>query len=123
MADDEAFYIKNPDREDYYNCLGCNESDILNEMECHVLTCKEITFNCNNCNKPIKRKDMEIHMKSCESQLHQCGKCNRNFKAHEIEKHSSKDECLYSVIMEMKSKIFLYIYIFKFLENFFVIEK
>jgi hypothetical protein len=88
-----------------YTCLGCSEIDVLNEMECHVLTCQEINWNCNYCNKPIKRSNMEMHMESCNSKHIKCGKCKRSFKSHEIERHTSKDECLYSVMMEMKSKI------------------
>ena len=39
-----------------------------------------------------------------------CNKCLRSFNGDEIDKHSSKDECLYSVMMEMRTTFTGYFY-------------
>lgn len=106
-----------------YSCLGCKKNDLLNEMECHVLTCDQIEWNCNFCNKPIKRATMGEHMEICEAKPVQCKKCKRSYRGEDIEKHSSKDECLYSVMIEMRNTFngkfgFIFLKFLKFLEFF-----
>jgi len=86
-----------------YSCLGCGKHDILSEMECHVLVCDEITWNCDYCNLPFKRLELGMHMGSCDSKPTQCVKCSQMVQSGAVEKHVSKDECLYQIIMEMKS--------------------
>lgn len=86
-----------------YSCLGCGKHDILSEMECHVLVCEEITWNCDYCNLPFKRMELGMHMEICDSKPKQCVKCNQMVQSSVMDKHISKDECMYQMMMEMKS--------------------
>jgi len=106
-----------------FSCSGCGKNDILTEIECHVLECDQISWNCDFCNSPFKRKELGIHMENCDSKPTECMKCNLKFPNKIIEKHMSKDECLYQIMMEMKTSFngnfnkifnFIFIIIYKF---------
>ena len=86
-----------------YTCIGCGKFDILSEMECHVLICDQIVENCNFCNSSVKRIELPNHIEKCEYKTEKCNKCQENILFINVDKHSSKDECLYKIILDMKN--------------------
>ena len=86
-----------------YTCLGCDKIDIISEMENHILTCDQIEFSCSFCDKQIKRAFMGKHLENCDAKLVKCNKCFTSFRGDQIEKHVSKDECLYSILLNMRN--------------------
>lgn len=85
-------------------CVGCGKYDLIEDIECHVLVCDQITWNCNFCNKLYKRADLSSHMEICDMKTVECTKCHSNFQNKDYENHYSKDECLFAVVMDIKKQ-------------------